>query len=126
MRSHGVLNFPGPGSPQSAAIAFKNCGVLSSPMFQTAARACVRYGHPETSRPQVTTRDQVDYLEAAARMRSHGIVGFPDPVFSDGNVNFPVPPAMNTYSTQFRRAREVCELLIPPGLPYSKQAEGVQ
>jgi hypothetical protein len=33
---------------------------------------------------------------------------------------------MNTNSTQFRRAREICELLIPAGLPYSKEAEGGQ
>jgi hypothetical protein len=27
-------------------------------------------------------------------------------------------------SPTFLRAREICEMLIPPGLPYSKQAEG--
>ncbi len=59
-------------------------------------------------------------------MRNHGIVGFPDPVFSDGQADFPVPQAMNTRSAQFRQAREICELLIPAGLPYSKEAENGQ
>jgi hypothetical protein len=27
-------------------------------------------------------------------------------------------------SPTFLRAREICEMLIPPELPYSKQAEG--
>jgi hypothetical protein len=126
MRSHGILNFPGPGAPPGAGIAFKNSGVLSSPAFQAAARDCVMYAHHETSGPQITAEDQTDYLRAAACMRTHGIVGFPDPVFANGNVSFPIPQAMNTNSTQFRRARETCELLIPSGLPYSKQAEGGQ
>ena len=47
-------------------------------------------------------------------MRNHGIVGFPDPVVSGDNVNVPIPQGMNTKSTQFLRAREICELLIPP------------
>jgi hypothetical protein len=59
-------------------------------------------------------------------MRNHGIASFPDPVFSSGNVNFPIPQGMNTNSTQFRRAREVCEGLIPPGLPFSREAESGQ
>ena len=59
-------------------------------------------------------------------MRNHGIAGFPDPVFSGGNVNFPIPNGMNTNSPRFRRAREICQLLVPPGLPYSKSAEAGQ
>ena len=74
----------------------------------------------------MTTQDQADYLKAAACMRSHGIVGFPDAVFSGGQVDFPIPQAMNTKSTQFGRAREICEMLIPAGLPYSQEAEGGQ
>ncbi len=31
-------------------------------------------------------------------MRNHGIASFPDPVFSSGNVNFPIPQGMNTNS----------------------------
>ena len=52
-------------------------------------------------------------------MRSHGIAGFPDPQFSNGNVTFPIPHGMDTNSQQFLRAREICQNLIPRGLPYS-------
>lgn len=79
--------------------------------------------------PPVTAKDQADYLKAAACMRAHGVPDFPDPKFSGTNVTFPMPPGMNASignSPTFLRAREIRELLIPPGLPYSKQAEGGQ
>jgi hypothetical protein len=122
MRSHGVLHFP--DDPASPAIrALKQSGAMSSPQFQAAARACVKYLPPHTSPPRITPQDQAGYLKAAKCMRDHGIAGFPDPVFSEGNVNFPIPNGMNTKSAQFRRAREICQMLVRPGLPYSKGAE---
>jgi len=126
IRSHGVLNFPDPASPPGAARAFKESGAMSSPEFQAAARACAKYAPPTTPPPQITTHDQADYLKATACMRNHGVVGFPDPVFSRDQVEFPIPESMNTKSAQFLRAREICETLIPAGLPYSKEAEGGQ
>lgn len=57
-------------------------------------------------------------------MRHHGIVGFPDPVFSGGQVTFPIPSGMNINAPQFVRARAICQTLIPAGLPYSKGAQG--
>ncbi len=125
MRSHGVLSFP--DDPASPAIrALKVSGAMSSPEFQSAVRACEKYAHHGTPPPQITAADQADYLKAAVCMRNHGISGFPDPVFSNGNVNFPIPQGMNTSSTPFRHAREVCEVLIPAGLPYSKEAQAGQ
>jgi hypothetical protein len=68
----------------------------------------------------LTAQDQQDYLRAAACMRSHGVTGFPDPVFSGGSVSFPTPPAgFATSSPRFILARQTCERLIPAGLPYS-------
>jgi hypothetical protein len=125
MRSQGVSSFPDPASlaASGAAKAFKiSRSVASSPAFQAAQRACAKYAPPNISPPQITTQDQDDYLKAAACMRNHGIVGFPDPVFSGGQVDFPIPHGMNPHSTQFRRAREICAMLIPAGLPYSKAA----
>jgi hypothetical protein len=125
LRSHGVLNFPDdPASP--AARALKESGAMSSAQFQSAARACEKYAHHEAPPPQLTTHDQADYLNAAACMRNHGIAAFPDPVFANGSVDFPISQGMNTNSTPFRRAREICEKLIPAGLPYSQEAEGGQ
>lgn len=125
LRSHGVLHFP--DDPASPAIrALKQSGAMSTPQFQAAAKACAKYAPTHASPPRLTTADQADYLKAANCMRSHGLVGFPDPVFSGGGVNFPIPDRMNTKSAQFLRARQICELLIPAGLPYSKSAEGGQ
>jgi hypothetical protein len=129
MRAHGILSFPEPASlgSSSAIKAFKvqiSTSVASSPQFQTAQRACARYAPQQTPPEQITTEDQADYLKAATCMRNHGIVGFPDPVFSGGQVDFPIPKGMNANSIPFRRAREICEKLIPAGLPYSKEAEG--
>jgi hypothetical protein len=58
-------------------------------------------------------------------MRSHGIASFPDPVFSGGGVSFPTPPAgFATGSPRFVQARQICQRLIPAGLPYSGSGSG--
>jgi hypothetical protein len=124
MRSHGVAGFPEPAVSGNTISLVAPHSVLNSPKFASASAACREYAPRKLAPPQITTADQAAYLEAAQCMRSHGIVGFPDPVFSNGNVSFPVPTGMNTNSPQFLRAREICEMLIPEGLPYSKEAEG--
>ncbi len=99
----------------------------NSPAVQAARRDCqnlVPTGAAPS--PTITPKDEVDYINAAACMRHHGVPTFPDPVFSDNSVRFPLPPGMNASvgnSPPFLRAREICEKLIPPGLPYSQQAE---
>ena len=58
-------------------------------------------------------------------MRSHGITYFPDPVFSGGGVRFPAPSSnVDTTSPRFTQARQICERLIPAGLPYSGNGSG--
>jgi hypothetical protein len=52
-------------------------------------------------------------------MRSHAITKFPDPSFSGGRVEFPGINKIDTHSTQFTRAQQTCQKLIPSGLPYS-------
>ena len=124
MRSHGVAGFPEPTVSANSVSLVVPRSVLDSPKFAAASAACREYAPRKLAPPQITTADQAAYLKAAQCMRSHSIVGFPDPVFSNGNVSFPVPKGMNTNSPQFLRAREICEMLIPEGLPYSKEAEG--
>ena len=124
MRANGVGDFPFPViSGQSVSIRLTPA-IASSPRFNAAQAACQKYLPPGSTRQQITTKDQAAYLKAAACMRSHGIVGFPDPVFSGGGVGFPLPKGMDANSTPFLAAREICEMLIPAGLPFSKQAEG--
>ncbi len=124
MRANGVANFPNPViSGQSVSLRLTPA-IANSPKFNTAQAACQKYLPPGSAREQITPKDQDAYLKAAACMRSHGIVGFPDPVFSGGGVSFPLPKGMDPNSTAFLAAREICEMLIPAGLPFSKQAEG--
>ena len=124
MRANGVGNFPYPVISAQSVSLHLTPAVASSPKFNSAQAACQKDLPPGSKTEPITTKDQAAYLKAAACMRSHGIVGFPDPVFSGGGVSFPLPKGMDANSTPFLRAREICEMLIPAGLPYSKQAEG--
>lgn len=126
MRSHGVPNFPDPGGkggiPKAGVIRAERS--VSTSKLRAASQACTHLlpagkslgGQPNRT---ITTQQQQYYLNAAACMRSHGIVDFPDPTFSGGHVNFPVPSSIDTHSTQFIQARDTCEKLVPAGLPYS-------
>jgi len=120
MRSHGVANFPDPIIGPGQVDIRLTPSVANSPHFNSAQTAC-QHLMPGKGGPQhFTTQQQSDYLKAADCMRSHGIVGFPDPVFpSDGSVHFPIPAGMDANSARFEAARAICEKLIPQGLPYS-------
>ncbi len=124
MRAHGVADFPFPVISGQSVSLHLTPAIASSPNFNTAQAACQKDLPAGSARQQITTKDQAAYLKAAACMRSHGIVGFPDPVFSGGGVSFPLPRTMDPNSKPFLAAREICEMLIPAGLPFSKQAEG--
>jgi hypothetical protein len=126
-RSHGVPNFPDPpasfdgkfpgSSPQQLGV--------SQSRIRAAVEACQSLLPAVPGQAPLTAQDQRDYLRAAACMRSHGITVFPDPVFSGGGVSFPSPPSgVDTSSPQFTRARQICQRLIPAGLPYSGSESG--
>jgi hypothetical protein len=119
MRSHGVANFPDPVVGPGQVSLHLTPAVASSPHFNSAQAACQHLLPGKPTAIQISTQQQADYLKAAACMRSHNIVGFPDPAFSSGSVNFPIPAGMNTNSARFDAARAICEKLIPQGLPYS-------
>jgi hypothetical protein len=117
-----VPDFPDPGSN---GVFDKNkmrqLGV-STARLRAAATACQNL-LPAGPAP-LTAGQQHDYLRAAACMRSHGIINFPDPTFSGGSVSLHIPPSMDTKSQQFTRARQTCARLIPAGLPYSASGGG--
>jgi hypothetical protein len=119
MRSHGVANFPDPIISGNGVSLQITPGIAGSPQFAAAQAACrsLLPGRPQGA--NFTTQQQTDYLKAAECMRSHGLTGFPDPTFSGGQVGFNLPSGMDANSTPFRRARVICEKLIPQGLPYS-------
>jgi hypothetical protein len=75
-----------------------------------------------TQNPTITPADRLDYVNAAACMRSHGVPGFPDPTFENNIVTFNIPPNIDPNSSQAKTAEAICAKLIPPGLPYSNHA----
>jgi hypothetical protein len=125
MRSHGVPNFPDPtaggGIPKPAVVsAFQAVGNAQAQAAQNACNHLVPAGGLSGQATQsITAHDQQDYLNAAACMRSHGITHFPDPVFSGGNVSFPIPSSINQNSPEVIQALQICRKLIPAGLPDS-------
>ena len=69
--------------------------------------------------PAITPADRLDYLKAAACVRSHGVPDFPDPTFANNTVTFDIPSNIDANSPQAKSAEAICAKLIPPGLPYS-------
>jgi hypothetical protein len=120
VRAHGVPNFPDPNSHG----VFPKAGIpgVSVSRIRAAERPCNHL--LPAGQPALTAQDQQDYLRAAACMRSHGIINFPDPAFSGGSVTFPIPSSIDTRSEQFNQARQTCARLIPAGLPYSRSGGG--
>jgi len=122
VRSHGVPDFPDPGSNGVFdKHKMKHLGV-SPARLRAAATACQNL-LPAGPAP-LTARQQQDYLRAAACMRSHGIINFPDPTFAGGSVSLHIPSSMDTKSQSFTLARQTCARLIPAGLPYSASGAG--
>lgn len=126
MRSHGIRNFPMPvvtatAGGQSVSLRIgPGTGINpKSPKFQSAQAACAHLLPARVGQPEITSKDQTDYLKAAACVRAHGFPNFPDPTFPAGGVNFKVPSDINANSPQFLRAVATCRKLIPAGLPYS-------
>ena len=115
VRSHGVPDFPDPDSnglfPKGRPLG------VSDSRVRAAENACQNL--LPAGQASLTAQEQQDYLKAAACMRSHGITNFPDPTFSGGSVNFPIPSSIDTRSQRFTQARQTCAKLIPAGLPYS-------
>jgi hypothetical protein len=138
VRNHGVPNFPNPviqsqNNGQGVSISITPGPGLSkgSPKLRAAFQACQKYAPVGRSNSHaVPTKDQGYYVRAAQCMRSHGINGFPDPTFRDGNVSFNLPqdtnsndPQLNANNPQFEAARHICQNVIPNGLPYSATDE---
>jgi hypothetical protein len=127
MRSHGVPNFPDPASaggiPKDAVISAMRA--VSNAAAQAAQNSCAHLlpaGQSLSGQPvqTITAQQQRDYLKAAACMRSHGVLNFPEPSFQGGQVEFPMLSRLvDLNSPQVIRAYEFCRKGIPAGLPYS-------
>jgi hypothetical protein len=103
MRSHGVSQFPDPGSSGAIPkVTLQQLGVGSS-QFQAAQTACVSLLEPTNTQVQQTLSGMLDFARC---MRSHGVHNWPDPTTdSDGQAVFdlrgrvkPDTPQMDTKS----------------------------
>ncbi len=90
MRSHGVMNFPDPNSPDPAGVVTGVKQESGSPAFQAAAKACASYAYHGTPPPRVSPQEIEKLLAVARCMRAHGISNFPDPNPTTGDM---APPA---------------------------------
>jgi hypothetical protein len=131
MRSHGVANFPDPkvstnGNEVKVAIGV-NPSITGNPQFKSAQQACSKLlgGGGPGSGPnhQISPQEQLQYLKAAACIRSHGIPNFPDPTFSGGGVHIE-HQGLNESSPAFKAAVHDCESLIPGGVHGSGSTHG--
>jgi len=82
MRSHGIRNFPDPGSGGGFVIP-KNAGIdPQSASYQAAQKACqgLLGPLPRMGQGAPASASWMAHMLAVSRcMRRHGIVGFPDP-----------------------------------------------
>ena len=124
MRSHGVPNFPDPGSNGSGGIQIQatqragsgasmsvNGVSVSAPAFQSAMRSCrpqlPNGGHP----PPLSAARKAAMLQFSRCMRENGLPNFPDPTFgTGGRVRLEVGPgaSVNPNSPGFQRAQAAC------------------
>ena len=119
MRSHGVPDFPDPGTTQGPN-AFGMDGYTfnlpanlntQSPAYQGADKACGRTvpgasggGH---GIPAKAKRAALAHAEC---MRQHGVPNYPDPTFSGNGMSQRAGgPGMNAQSPAFQQAQKVCQ-----------------
>lgn len=132
MRAHGVTTFPDPSSTggiDNKRAVINALNAVSPAIGNAAEKSCAHVlrageGLGGRSTKPVTAQDQQYYLKAVTCMRAHGFPTFPDPVFSGGGVSFPITSSINTNSSKFAASRQICERLIPAGLPDSAPSGG--
>lgn len=123
MRSHGVPNFPDPGSGGGVQISAGSGINPFSPAFKAAQSQCAKLlpgGGPGTRGvPSAEAKQQM--LAVSECMRAHGVSGFPDPTLTPpvnlaadsiamgrGGVFLVVPRTIDTASPVFQSAAKDC------------------
>ena len=94
MRTHGVPNFPDPGSGGGIQLAPSSAINTQSPAFQSAQSACQKLlpgGLPGVGGHSATRIKQG--VKLAECMRAHGLATFPDPTLSPP-ATLPAPDAV--------------------------------
>ena len=117
LRSHGVPNYPDPNAAGEEPAGSKQ--LISTPQGQAAVGACTywssRIHNDVAAQNQVV---QVEYVRFAQCMRSHGLPDFPDPVNSEGRVEFVLSASQDGFdphSPQVLAKAHECESVLPAG-----------
>lgn len=121
MRSHGVPNFPDPGS--GGGIQIPSGTNPQAPAFQSAQRACQKLLPGGGPPPHASEQQKLRLFAMSRCMRAHGVTGFPDPVSTPpsgppagGGIAFGAPgsvlviPQSLIESPAFSHAAGVCGL----------------
>jgi hypothetical protein len=115
MHAHGAPEFPapelGPGGSLLQPLAPPH-GMLSSPGYDKAFRACERLAPVSGGLTQRKKAELDRSLSQAACMRAHGIAGFPDPALVDGGIHGPDLWAIgvDAHTAQFAAAGAACKV----------------
>ena len=88
MRSHGVPDFPDPGSSGIPKVSPQQLGVASS-RWQAAQSTCARLLRPTQDQARQIVTGMLNFARC---MRSHGVPDWPDPTTgSNGQPEFDIP-----------------------------------
>ena len=114
MRSHGVPEFPDPGSNGHTSLG--NGIDPSSPQFQAAQKACQSLlpsgGSSlatQSASGSISPEKQAQLLRFARCMRGHGVPNYPDPTSQGIALSQSVDPR----SPRFQAAAQACRKLAP-------------
>lgn len=119
MRSHGVPEYPGPDSSgQLQKITSGQQVGVSGAALSTATNACQSLWPYQALTPAEQQQELTDDLKFAQCMRSHGVPTLPDPVATNGRVEFVISVSKDGFSPQspqiLAKAHE-CQRVLPAG-----------
>ena len=119
MRSHGVPAYPGPDSSgQLQKIGSGQQVGVGDAQLNTARNACQSLWPYQALTPGQQRQQLADDLKFAQCMRSHGVPTLPDPVATNGHVEFVISVSrdgFDPHSPQILAKARVCQHVLPAG-----------
>jgi hypothetical protein len=120
MRSHGVPEYPGPDSSgQLQKIGSGQQVGVSDAQLNTASNACQSLWPYQGLTATQQQQELTDMVKFAQCMRSHGVPTLPDPVATDGKVEFVISTSktgINPQSPQIQAKLQECLHVLPAGM----------
>jgi hypothetical protein len=118
MRTHGVPEYPAPANGQMQKITSGQQVGVSDATLGTARNACESLWPYQALTPAQQQQELTEDLKFAQCMRSHGLPAFPDPVATNGQVEFVISTSktgINPHSPQILAKVQQCMRVLPPG-----------